>query len=1054
MRRLAARLVQPQPLRPSKRGSRMFRFFIDRPVFSSVISLIIVLAGLVAITVLPVAEYPEVAPPTVTITTNYPGANAETLTRTVAGPIEEQLSGIEGIQYFNSSASSDGTLTITVTFASGTNGDQNTVAVNNRVQIALPRLPDEVRRTGVTVLKKSNDVLLLAAVRSPNGTLDPLFISNYTSINMIDEIKRVPGVGDVLLIGARDYSMRIWLNPERMAQLGVTPSDVAAAVRAQNAQYATGKIGSEPALPGQALVMTATAQGRLLQPEEFGNIVVRSGGANGTLRLKDVARVELGAQSYEQQSRLDGLPSVSMLVYLQSGANALDTAVAVRAKLADLKTRFPSDLEYVVPFDTTMVVSASIHEVLVTLLEAALLVVIVVFVFLQNWRATLIPMIAVPVSLIGTAAGLWAFGFSINQFTLFAMVLAIGIVVDDAIVVLENVERLMRTAGLSARDASIQAMQEVSGAVVAIVLVLCAVFVPVAFLGGIAGKLYQQFAATIAVSVVISGLVALTLTPALCALLLKPGHHEAPIFRSFNRGFEGFTNLYTRIVGSTLRHSRVGLVLFLMVIAACVVLFRMTPSGFVPSEDRGFVIGTQSLPDAATLQRTDAMNAKLLKAVMAEPGVDHVTSLVGLDVIAGGNRNNAATMFITMKPWDERESTSFDLVKAASGKAAAQREGMAFFFNPAPIRGIGLAGGFEVFLQSRADPDPRKLAEVLKIFLEELRKAPRLTSINSFFRPTSPQLFIDVDREKAIALGVPVADVFDALQSTMGALYVNDFNKSGRTYRVLMQADAPFRSKPEDIGHVHVRAAGGAMMPLSALVQVRQITGAEQLERFNGFLATKVLGNSAPGVSSGEAIKSVEEVAARVLPEGYSMAWSGQAFQEKRTGKAAMLAFCFGIVMVFLILAAQYETWSLPVAVILAVPFAALGALVAVMLRGMPNDVYFQIGMVVLIGLASKNAILIVEFAAQKRAQGMGVVQAALEAARLRLRPIIMTSLAFVLGVLPLVISSGAGSAARRSMGTGVFGGMLAATFLATLFIPLFYLWLSKSDHAPTGEQP
>lgn len=1035
----------------------MFRFFINRPVFASVISLVIVLAGLVALTALPVAEYPEVAPPTVTITTNYPGASAETLTRTVAAPIEEQLSGIEGILYFNSSASADGTLTITVTFAPGTNGNQNTVAVNNRVQIALPRLPDEVRRTGVTVLKRSNDILLLAAVRSPTGTRDPIFLSNYTSINMVDEIKRVGGVGDVILIGARDYAMRIWLNPERMAQLGVTSSDVASAVRTQNAQYATGKIGSEPALPGQALVMTATTQGRLLQPEEFGNIIVRSGGPNGTLRLRDVARLELGAQSYEQQSSLDGLPSVSMLVYLQSGANALDTAKAVRAKLEDLKTRFPSDVEYVVPFDTTAVVSASIKEVLVTLIEAALLVVVVVFVFLQSWRATLIPMIAVPVSLIGTAAGLWAFGFSINQFTLFAMVLAIGIVVDDAIVVLENVERLMRTEGLSAKDASIQAMHEVSGAVVAIVLVLCAVFVPVAFLGGIAGKLYQQFAATIAVAVVISGVVALTLTPALCALLLKPGHHEAPIFRRFNRGFNWFTDRYTRIVGSTLRHSRMGLVLFLMVVVATVVLFRMTPTGFVPSEDRGFVIGTHALPDAATLQRTAGMNKRILEQVQKEPGVDHVTSLVGLDVVAGANRNNAATMFITFEPWNERDGTTFDFVKANTPKAGAFREGLLFFFNPAPIRGIGLAGGFEVFLQSRADPDPRKLAEVLRIFLEELRKDPRLTGVNSFFRPTSPQLYIDLNREKAMAMGVPLPEVFDALQSTIGAMYVNDFNKSGRTYRVLMQADAAYRAKPEDIGRVQVRSSSGAMIPLAALVEVRQITGAEQLERFNGFLATKVLGNSAPGVSSGDAIKAVEDIAKRVLPEGYTLSWSGQAFQEKQTGKAALLAFGFGIVMVFLILAAQYETWSLPVAVILAVPFAALGALLAVMIRGMPNDVYFQIGIVVLIGLASKNAILIVEFAAQKRAQGMAVAQAALEAARLRLRPIIMTSLAFVLGVLPLLVSSGAGSAARRSMGTGVFGGMIVATFVATLFIPLFFQWLSRKDQAPTitaGEQP
>ena len=1022
----------------------MFRFFIDRPIFASVISLIIVMAGLVALTVLPIAEYPEIAPPTVVITANYPGATAETLAKTVAAPIEEQLSGIDGLLFFNSSASSNGTLTITVTFESGTNADVAAINVTNRVQIAAPRLPDDVRRTGVVVQKKSTDILLLAAIVSPQNTRNELYLSNYATINIVDEIKRVPGVGDVGMIGARDYSMRIWLRPDRMAQLGVTPSDVANAVRAQNNQYATGKIGQEPAPDGQSFVYTVVAQGRMLQPEEFGNILLRSGGPNGTLRVKDVARIELGAQSYDQASQTDGQPAVTLMIFLQTGANALNTAKAVRKKLEELKKNFPEDVDYRIPHDTTHVVTSSIHEVVTTLGLASLLVVAVVFLFLQNWRATLIPMIAVPVSLIGTAAGLWLFGFSINQFTLFAMVLAIGIVVDDAIVVLENVERLMRSENMTARDASIEAMREVAGAVVAIVLVLCAVFVPVAFLGGIAGKLYQQFAVTIAVAVVISGLVALTLTPALCALLLKPSDHEAPIFHPFNLVFNRFSGSYAAAVGWMLKHGKIGLALFILVIFAAIGLFRMTPTGFVPAEDRGLVISSIALPDAAALRRTANLTTRFVTEILQDHGIAHVTTLLGQDAIAASNKTNAATLFISFGPWDERENTTMEYTKKFFAAGQKYRDGILLFFNPAPIRGIGSSSGFEVYVQNRLDADPKRLAEVSGLLMDELRKDPRLINITTFFRPATPQLYVDVDREKAIALGVALNELHDALSSSIGTLYVNDFNKFGHTYRVQIQSASEFRAKPEDIGKVYVRGAEGAMIPLAALIKVRNILGPEQLERYNGFLAAKVFGAGAPGVSSGDSIQIVEEAAARILPDGYTIAWTGQAFQEKRTGKAAALALSFGIIMVLLILAAQYEKWSLPLAIILSVPFAVLGALIAVTIRGMPNDVYFQIGLVVLIGLASKNAILIVEFAAQKRAAGLSATEAALEAARLRFRPIIMTSLAFILGVLPMVLASGAGSAARRSMGTGVFGGMLAATFVATIFIPLFYTWLAR----------
>ncbi len=1032
----------------------MSRFFISRPIFAGVISIVITLAGLIAAQVLPVAQYPEIAPPTVTITATYPGASAETLARTVAGPIEEQLSGIEGLLYFNSSSASNGTLTITATFEVGTDINNATIQTNNRVQIALPRLPDDVRRTGVVVQKRSTDILMAIAVSSTDPRYDTLFLSNYIAVNVLDVLRRVPGVADATIFGARDYSMRVWLRPDRMAQLGVTTTDVANAIRAQNAQYAAGKIGQEPAPDDQSLVYTVTAQGRMVEPQEFGEIILRSSGPGGVLRLKDVARLELGAQTYDQFVTVDGKPTIGTAIFLQSGANALKVADAVRAAMAEASKGFPQGVSYLVPFDTTRFVQASINEVIHTLLIAAALVLLVVFVFMQSWRATLIPIIAVPVSLIGAFAGLYAFGFSINTLTLFAMVLAIGIVVDDAIVVLENVERLMAESGLSPRQAAIEAMQEVSGAIVAIVLVLCAVFIPVAFLGGIAGRLYQQFAVTVAISAVISVLVALTLTPALCALLLKPSHKESPIFRPFNRGFAALTRAYIRGVRWVLKHSLVALLAFAAVLGAAVWLIRTVPGSFVPSEDMGFLYGALILPDGATLGRTGRFGAGVQETLAQNPSVEHVFSITGFDLIGGGNKTNAGTMFVTLRPWDERPITSYDLIGYGAMKTAPMRDGIALLLNPPPIRGLGTAAGFEAYVQNRADGDPKKLAQVLQEFSGELRKRPELSGINSFFRPTVPQIFVEVDREKALALGIPVNDVFDALQSTMGALYVNDFNKFGRTFRVQIQAEAAFRSKPEDLGAVYVRSAtSGEMLPLKTLLRIDSRVGADQLDRFNGYVAAKVLGAGAPGVSSGQAIAAVEEVAAKALPPGYVLEWSGQAFQERRVGRASLFAFGFALIMVFLILAAKYERWSLPVAVLLAVPFAVLGALVAVLLRGMSNDIYFQIGLVTLIALAAKNAILIVEFAAQKQAAGLPLLEAAVEAARLRFRPIVMTSLAFVLGVVPLVIATGAGAAARRSMGTGVFGGMLAATFVATLFIPLFFVMLARRKEKPSAEQ-
>jgi len=1035
------------------------RFFIHRPVFAGVIAIVIVLAGLLAAQLLPVAQYPEIAPPTVLITTNYPGASAETVSRTVAAPIEEQLSGVEKLSYFSSTSSSNGQLQITATFEPGTNVDQSVFNVNNRVQIALPRLPDEVRRNGVIVQKRSFDILLAVTLISPGNQRDTLFLSNYASINLLDELKRLPGVADVTIFGARDYSMRVWLNPEKMARLNVTTAEVAAALRAQNAQYAAGRIGNEPAPPGQSIVYTVTATGRLVEPEQFGEIVVRTAGPGmGILRLKDIARVELGALNYDASNTLDGQPTIGMGVYLQPGSNALEVADLVRARMKELRVGFPAGVDYAIPFDTTRFADASIKEVTTTMFEAAALVLAVVFLFLQSWRATLIPMIAVPVSLIGAFAGLWLTGFSINTLTLFALVLAIGIVVDDAIVVLENVERLMREDKMRPFEAALEAMDEVSGAVVAIVLVLCAVFIPVAFLGGIAGALYRQFAVTLSIAVVISGFMALTLTPALCALLMKPGHHESRLFRPFNVGFAWTTRRFLDGVGLLLKYRILSLLAFAVIVAACVFLFLRVPSSFVPTEDQGYIFGHVQLPDGATLERTRRMSAALSEIAQAEPGVRNVFAINGFDLLGGGNKTNTATMFIPLKDWGERPDAPAPAVaRQILAKGSALREGTVLAFNPAAIRGLGTAGGFELYLQGRSSADPQRLYQVTQAFLEALRKHPQLTGMNSFFRPTVPQLRVEVDREKALSLGVPVQDVFEALQSTMGSLYVNDFNKFGRTYRVQMQADAPFRAQPEDLGAVFVRSATSReMIPLKSVITTANVVGPEQLERFNGFVAARVLGNGAPGVSSGEAIRAVEDVARAALPEGYEIAWSGQAFQEKRTGRQSAIAFVLAIFMVFLILAALYERWLLPISVVLAVPFAVLGALGFVALRGLENDIYFQIGLVVLIGLAAKNAILIVEFAQQGFLEGKSAAEAALNAARLRFRPIVMTSLAFVLGVLPLMLATGAGAGARRSMGTGVVGGMLAATFIATVFIPLLFVLFArrrKSRHQPRPQE-
>jgi hydrophobe/amphiphile efflux-1 (HAE1) family protein len=1017
------------------------RFFIDRPIFAAVLSLFIVIAGLAATRSLPIAQYPEIAPPVVTVTAIYPGASAEVIEQTVAAPLENAINGVERMLYMASTSTSNGVVTIQVTFDIGADVDQAAQSVNNRVKQAEARLPQEVRRQGVTVEKGSSAFLQVLAFYSPDGSRSDLDTSNFVTLNVLDAIKRVPGTTSVQIFGAKDYAMRVWIKPDRLAQLKLTTADIARAINEQNAQFAAGKVGQSPTGGAQEMVYTLTTQGRLSEPRQFEQIVVRAdGNGGGLVRLGDVARIELGAKDYDFIGRINGQAATLIGVFLQPGANALDVAAEVVATVEAIKPRFPSGITYSVPYDTTRFVKVSIEEVVKTLAEAMVLVIAVVFLFLQSWRATLIPLVAVPVSLIGTFAGLLLLGYSINTLTLFGMVLAIGIVVDDAIVVLENVERIMREQHLAAREAAVQAMTEVTSPIIAIVLVLCAVFVPIAFLGGLSGELYRQFAATISIAVVISGIVALTLTPSLCVAMLRRGHHEpGRFFRWFNRWFVRMTGHYVSGVGFMVRRAGIGLALFAAMVAAAAGLWRITPGSLVPEEDQGFYIAAVILPDGASLERTDKVVAQVIDIVKSNPNNLDVVAFTGFDFLGGGFRNNAATMFVTQKHWNERDVPVQALVGELFGKTGHIKEALVLAFNPPPIFGLGTAGGFELYLQNRGDGGAKRLAEVQQQFQGALAQSKLLGGVQTLWRPSVPQLYVDVDRERAKALGVPIDELFDTLAATLGSAYVNDFTKSGRAWQVLMSADAGYRKRPDDIGRVWVRSNSGEMVPVSALANVRFASGPETLDRFNNLPAVKLFGQGAPGVSSGQAIAEVERIAAQSLPPDFSHDWGGASYQEKRASGAGALALGLGALMVFLILAAQYEKWSLPLSVLLALPFGTFGALAAVWLRGMTNDVYFQIGLVTLLGLAAKNAILIVEYASLKHHEGLSASAAALEAARLRFRPIIMTSLAFILGVLPLAFSSGAGAAARRSVGTGVMGGMLAATFLAIFFVPMFY---------------
>lgn len=1034
------------------------KFFIDRPVLCMVMSLLIVLAGAVSIFVLPIDRYPQIVPPSIQIRATYPGADAKTVAEAVAGPIEQELSGVDNLIYFSSQSSNDGRLTITATFEIGTNQDLAAVEVQNRLSAAEPRLPEAVMRQGITVTKASSNILAVVALRSDNPRYNELFLSNYAVINLIDTLRRIDGVGDASVFGASSYAMRIWVDPDQLAQMNMTVSEVAAAIREQNAVFPAGAIGERPNDDLIELTVSVLTQGRLDEPEQYREIVLKALPDGRVVRLGDVARVELGAESYNLIGRLNGQPTALILIYLQSDANALATIRAIRESLDLAAESFPPGVEHQISYDTTTFIEASIEEVVHTLVEAVILVLFVVFVFLQSWRATLIPLLAVPVAIIGAFAGMLLLGFSINTLTLFGLVLAIGIVVDDAIIVVENVERVMADEGLSVYDATVKAMNQVAGALIAIVLVLSAVFVPVAFMGGMTGQLYQQFAITIAVSVAISGLVALTLSPALCRLLLKPGHGRRKfiLFRWFDAAFERLTRGYTTGVKLALRFALATLILFAGMGFITWRMQQRIPTGFLPQEDQGVFLSTAILPDGASLDRTDAFVRKIEEYLLAQPGVRNVTLLGGFDILSGGvNSTNAAAMFVTLAPFDERgEDQSVDaIVGRAMAAFADSTEGLYLAFNLPPIQGLGMRAGFELQLQSRGGGTLEDLSRVTNEFIAAAEARPELAGLQGSLRLNALQLFVTLDRLRTKVLGVNLDEVFDSLQAYLGSLYVNDFNKFGRVWRVQMQAEAEFRDEPSDIERIYVRNNQGMMAPLSGVANTDFRVGPNIVSRFNGFPAVQITGAPEEGYSTGQAMNAIREVAADVLPAGYGFEWSGSSYQEVKAGNQAPYILAFGLVVVFLVLAAQYERWSLPIAVLLSVPFAIFGALVAITLRGLVQDIYFQVGMLVLVGLSAKNSILIVEFCQSLRAEGKSIRMAAIEAARIRFRPIIMTSLAFIMGVVPLAFASGAGAAARHSIGSGVIGGMIVASFVAPFFVPVFYMviqstteWLRRGD--------
>ncbi|MCP5470102.1 MAG: efflux RND transporter permease subunit [Chlamydiales bacterium] len=1021
------------------------RFFIHHPVFASVISLVITFAGLVAMHNLPIEQFPNITPPLISVSTNFNGANAEVMANDVASPMEQQILGVEDMIYMYSQNSSTGQMVLDVFFEIGTNANMAQVNVQNKISQAMAQLPEAVQKEGVIVNKQLPNILMTVAIQAPTGQYDSTFVSNFAQINVVNELDLVPGISNIKSFGQRNYAMRIWLRPDLMAQMEISPQDIVHAISQQNKDYGLGQLGQAPNVHPVPLTVPFASQGRLSTPEEFGNIVLRADIGGAMVLLKDVAEVTLGAQDYSQDATLNGKDAVVLGIFQEFGANALDVSNQVRAKMEQLTKNFPEGIEYSIPYDSTLFVRVSIAEVVRTIFEAAILVMLVVFLFLQKWRATMIPVMAIIVSIVGTFAGMYALGYSINTVTLFGIVLAIGIVVDDAIVVVENIERNMRL-GLPTKEAALRAMDEVTAPVIAIVFVLCAVFIPVAFLGGIAGQLYRQFAITLAVSVTISGLVALTLSPAISALLLKESK-EMKWAHLFNAFFDWVTRGYLYLTKKLLHAPVIGLSLFALLLASVVYLFYSTPLGFVPQEDQGYLFVITNMPDGASLERTERVSQQITEIARKQPGVELSMALTGFSLIDNLSRTTIGSNFIILNDWKRRKSRKLhadrilvDLQKELN----TITDGEVIALNPPAIQGLGTVGGFEFWLENRGDGGSEALRAAIVQIVEKAKERKELSPLVSTAQFDNLQFYVDLDRYKAMMLGVPVSEVFQALQTLVGSVYVNNFNKYGRVYQVIVQAQPEYREKLSDLGDMYVRSGLGKMVPLKSLISIRYARGPNLVTRFNDYPGAEILGGAAPGYTSGQAIKAMEELAKEVLPSSIAYGWSGAAYQEIETGGSSLLVLSAALLMVFLILSALYEKWSVPLAILMAVPFGIFGAFVAISILHMPNDLYFQIGLVTLIALSAKNAILIVEFAIQKVQEGWAVADAALEAAKLRFRAIVMTSLTFIFGVIPLVFSQGAGAASRHSVGVGVMGGMLSATCLALFFVPLFFKLLYR----------
>jgi multidrug efflux pump len=1045
------------------------RFFIDRPIFAAVLSIVMVIAGGVAALTLPVAQYPEIAPPTVQVSCTYPGASAVVVAETVAAPIEQQVNGVERMMYMSSQCTNDGAYNLTVTFELGTNLDMAQVLVQNRVSMALPTLPDIVKQTGVTTKKKSPNIMLVVNLTSPDGRYDQLYLSNYATINLKDALARIKGVGDVTFLGQQDYSMRLWLEADRLKALNLTSGDVVSALKEQNVQVAAGQIGQPPVPQGQSFQYTMTTLGRLTHPDQFADIIIKTGDDGQITRMRDVARVELGAKSQDQTCLLDGKPTVGLAVFQLPGSNAVDTAETVRATMEQLKAEFPEGLAYSIVYDTTPFIEESIHEVYKTLGEAIVLVAIVVMVFLQNWRSVIIPLIAVPVSLIGTFAVMALLGFSLNNISLLGLVLAIGVVVDDAIVVVENVERWIG-AGLPPKEAAYKSMEEVTVAVIAIAFGLSAVFIPTAFISGMSGQFYRQFALTIATSTLISAFNSLTLSPALAAILLKPhGAKKDPftrlldatfgwLFRGFNKSFDATTNVYERLVKLCLRASVIGLAVYVGLLFLTYQGFMTVPTGFVPSQDKGYLLVSAQLPDSASLERTQRVMQKVDEIVKAIPGVAHRIVISGQSFLLNANGSNFGSMYVVLDEFHDRQGPEMGADHIAGVLRqklyAAIPEAQIGVFGAPPVDGVGNAGGFKMMVKLRGGGSLEELQGQVDNLTEKANEQPQLVGVFSMFRANTPQLYLDIDRTKCKTMGLALSDVFNALQIYLGGYYVNDFNQFDRTWQVNLQADAAFRTRRDDIQNITVRNAAGQMVPISAVATVQDSSGPVLVNRYQNVTAATVNGSWRPGISSGQAMAAMEGVAGRELPGNMSTEWTELSYQEQTEGNTAIYIFPLCILFVFLTHAAEYESWSLPLAIILIVPMSLLCALTGAAYRGMDNNIFTQIGFVVLAGLACKNAVLIVEFAKQNREQGTARFDAAVIASKLRLRPIMMTSFAFILGVVPLMLATGAGAEMRQTLGTAVFAGMLGVTFFGIFLTPIFYLVLQTvsewwSPHVP-----